>query len=240
MRSVSKGSKSSEAGPLRLASQIAEMLVRDIHRGVLPDGERLPPERIMARTLGIAVGTLRKALAELEHRGLLVRIQGSGNYIHHPLDVQNVYALFRLEKTEGPASPTADLLGMEKIAKPDDLPLPGPCPHCFRFTRIRKLDDTIAALEEIWLDGRFANSLDSELIGNSLYNFYLEHLGLRIIRVEDRVSVATLPHWAPPVFSERSHTHWGFVERVSRDQDGLTAEFSRTWFDPVEVRFVAR
>ena len=228
------------AGKLPLSSQIAEMLVRDIYTGVLPDGERLPPERHMAQTLGIAVGTLRKSLAELEQRGLLVRVQGSGNYIHHPLDVDNVYALFRLEKVDGPARPSAHLLAIERTTKPDDLPLPGPSTHCFRFTRIRKLDDTIAALEEIWLDGRFAQALDSATVGDALYRFYREKLGLRITRVEDRVSVAALPLWAPRAFTERACSHWGYVERVSRDQDGQIAEYSRTWFDPVAVRFVAR
>ncbi len=58
--------------------QIAETLVRDIAAGTLIDGEKLPPERDMAKDLGIAVGTLRKTLSELESRGLLERIQGSG------------------------------------------------------------------------------------------------------------------------------------------------------------------
>ena len=240
MPAKAEASIPSKTGKLPLSSQIAEILVRDIYTGVLPDGERLPAERQMAHTMGIAVGTLRKALAELEKRGLLTRVQGSGNYVHHPLDVDNVYALFRLEKADGPARPSAHLLEMEKTAKPDDSPLPGPSTHCFRFTRIRKLDDTIAALEEIWLDGRFAESLDSLEVSDALYRFYREQLNLRITRVEDRVSVAALPHWAPRIFTDRLHPQWGFVERVARDQDGLIAEFSRTWFDPVEVRFVAR
>ena len=235
-----KESIAHQTGKLPLSSQIAEILIRDIHTGVLPDGERLPPERKMAQSMGIAIGTLRKALAELEERGLLMRVQGSGNYIRHPLDLDNVYALFRLEKVDGPAKPTAHLLDVEKTTKPNELPLPGSCAHGFRITRIRKLDDTVAALEEIWLDGRFARSLNSAKVGDALYRFYREQLNLRITRVEDRVSVAALPHWAPAVFTEREHSHWGFVERVARDQDGLIAEFSRTWFDPVEVRFVAR
>ena len=41
------------------------MLIRDIAAGRLSEGERLPPEREMAAELGIAVGTLRQALADL-------------------------------------------------------------------------------------------------------------------------------------------------------------------------------
>ena len=230
----------SKTGRVPLSGQIAEMLVRDIHRGVLPDGERLPPERSMAQKLGIAVGTLRKALAILEEQGLLSRVQGSGNYINHPLNVENIYALFRLETPSGPATPTAELLEMQKTERSDAVPLPGNSTHAFRFRRIRYLDGDASALEEIWLDGRYATDIDMTLVPHSLYCFYLEHLGLRITRAEDHVGVAQLPDWAPSIFTERAISQWGFVERMSRDQDGLVAEYSRTWFDPDKARFVAR
>ena len=46
--------------------QLSEMLIREIAAGRLVDGARLPPEREMADDLGVAVGTLRKALADVE------------------------------------------------------------------------------------------------------------------------------------------------------------------------------
>ena len=240
MTDVAKAPFASKAGSVPLSSQIAEMLVRDIHSGVLPDGERLPPERNMAQKLGIAVGTLRKALAILEKQGLLSRVQGSGNYINHPLNVENIYALFRLETLSGPAVPTAELLEGKKTERSDALPLPGKSGHAFRFRRIRYLAGVAAALEEIWLDGRYAADVDMTLVPQSLYHFYFEHLGLRITRAEDHVGVAQLPDWAPSIFTEREVSHWGFVERMSRDQDALVAEYSRTWFDPHKARFVVR
>ncbi|MFK7861192.1 MAG: GntR family transcriptional regulator [Granulosicoccus sp.] len=240
MESVGNEPLAQKTGRVPLSGQIAEMLIRDIHTGVLPDGERLPPERNMAQRLGIAVGTLRKALAELEEQGLLSRVQGSGNYVNHPLDIDNVYALFRLEKIDGPASPSAQLLSVEKTERTSDVPLAGKCAHSFRFERIRRLDNTVAALEEIWLDGRFADEIDASDVGEALYRYYRNHLDLRITRAEDRVGVAKLPDWAPSMFDNQKSSSWGYVERKARDQDGLIAEFSRTWFDPLNVRFVAR
>ena len=61
--------------------QTAELLIREIAAGRLPDGARLKPERDMAVDLGVSVGTLRKALDDLTEKGLLDRVQGSGNYI---------------------------------------------------------------------------------------------------------------------------------------------------------------
>ena len=102
--------------------QIAELLIRDIAAGRLIDGERLPPERDMAANLNVSVGTLRKSLAELEKKGMLERIQGSGNYIRETGTQNSVYAMFRLELPEGGGLPRADILSVDHLEKPSDLP----------------------------------------------------------------------------------------------------------------------
>lgn len=237
---IVNATQKTSTGSVPLANQISELLIREIHAGILPDGERLPPERQMATRLGIAVGTLRKALALLEQQGLLHRVQGSGNYIHNKPDADNVYALFRLELVSGPATPSASLISVRCMNKAAYVPDIGDDKQAFRFRRIRKLDQMHAALEEIWLDGRYAPSIDPKSVPDSLYQYYRDQLGIRITRAEDRVSVAQLPSWAPVSFSSRSAKAWGFIERISRDHNGLLAEYSRTWFDPEHVRFVAR
>ncbi|MEL6700823.1 MAG: GntR family transcriptional regulator, partial [Pseudomonadota bacterium] len=70
-----------DRGTLPKHLQIGEMLVREIASGRLADGARLPSERQMASELNVAVGTLRRALDDLTERGLLERVQGSGNYV---------------------------------------------------------------------------------------------------------------------------------------------------------------
>ena len=129
------------------------MLIREIAAGRLVDGEKLPPERDMAEDLGIAVGTLRKALAELQRKGLLKRVQGSGNYVSARADVDSVYAMFRLELIEGGGLPTARVLSVARMAKPADLPSFGSSGEAHRIRRLRLLGGKPAALEEIWLDG---------------------------------------------------------------------------------------
>ena len=79
-----------------------------------------------------------------------------------------------------------------------------------------------------------------DAIPDSLYRFYRDSLGFRITRVEDRVSVASLPDWAPDFLRDSHPGPWRFIERLARDQDGEPAEYSRTWFHPEQVRFVSR
>ena len=139
--------------------QAAELLIRDIAAGRLSDGERLPPEREMAAGLDLSVGTLRKALAELEAQGLLERIHGSGNYIRHRADASGIYAFFRLELPDGGGLPTAEILSIDLMVKPSDLPQIGSGRSAHRIRRLRRLNDMPAAVEEIWLDGARAAGL---------------------------------------------------------------------------------
>jgi len=224
--------------PLHL--QISAMLVREIQAGVLVDGEKLAPERQMAAQLNISVGTLRKALLDLDEKGMLKRVHGSGNYVNHRVEAENIYALFRLELVSGSGDPTARMLDVERVAKTDDMPEYGQSDSAFRFRRIRMLGDVPAALEEIFLDASYAQSISHSALSDSMYLYYKEQLGFWITRAEDRVSVAPKPDWAPEQWPPTPSPYVGYVERLSHDQRGQIAEFSRTWFDPKTVRFVSR
>jgi len=226
---------------LPIYQRTAERLIREIAAGRLLDGERLPPERDMAADLGISVGTLRKSLADLQERGFLERRQGSGNYIRHAPEAAGVYAFFRLELAEGGGGlPTAEVLSVKRCAKPACAPGFGPSPEAHRIRRVRSVDGVPAALEEIWLDGDRTAEIRASDLSESLYLYYRDRLGLVISRAEDRVGLAPVPGWTVPEFRRREGEVVGLVERTGSDQDGRPVEYSRTWFDPGRVRYVAR
>lgn len=227
-------------GSLPLYQQIAELLIRDIAAGRLIDGERLPPERDMASTMGIAVGTLRQALKSLTEKGLLDRVQGSGNYIRAKADAASVYALFRLERVEGGGLPTARVLSVDRSAKNPALPAFGASAEGHRIRRLRFLSGQVAAVEEIWLDGAEVDRIAPGDLLESLYLFYRQRLGIWIARAEDSIGQGPLPDWAPAEFPHRPGTPLPLITRVSWAQDGRSVEASLTWYDPETVRYVAR
>jgi DNA-binding transcriptional regulator YhcF (GntR family) len=68
--------------PRRLYRQIAEQIRGLIRSGEYRPGARLPPERDLAKQLGVSRPSVREALIALEVEGLVeVRI-GSGIYVH--------------------------------------------------------------------------------------------------------------------------------------------------------------
>lgn len=227
-------------GSLPLFLQISELLIRDIAAGRLIDGEKLPPEREMAAQLGIAVGTLRQALKELVAKGMLTRVQGSGNYIRAISDPASVYALLRLELAEGGGLPTAKVLSVDRLPKDPKLPAFGDCAEGHRIRRLRFLSGKIAAVEEIWLDGGYATSIAKADLSESLYLYYRERLGLWIARAEDRVGQGPCPAWSPADFPYVHGTPLPQITRISWGQDGRRAEASWTWYDPEVAHYVSR
>ncbi|MEL6827741.1 MAG: GntR family transcriptional regulator [Pseudomonadota bacterium] len=220
--------------------QVSEMLIREIASGRIPDGTRLPTERQMAEDLGVAVGTLRRALSILEEQGLLKRVQGSGNYVQARTDIQSVYELFRLELLQGGGLPTADILDVARLKKEKAMPEIGPGRVAHRIRRLRYLDGIPVELEEIWLDGRFIDEVEPTDLRDSLYFYYKEKLKVVIGSVTDTVGVATVPDWTPDAFGMAVGAPCGLVERIGYDLSGETVEYSRNWFNHALCRYTNR
>jgi len=238
--SAAGSASGSERGALPTYLQISEAVARDIQSGRLLDGEKLPPERVMAAQFGVAVGTLRKALTRLERHGQLRRVQGSGNYVRQAANTGSVYAFFRLELLQGGGLPRARLLSLDLLPKPPDAPNFGAAPDAFRFRRLRLLDDTPVALEEIWLDRVAARGLNPDDVSESLYHLYQTRLGLLITRAEDRIGLAPVPDWRVDQFGLPTESPAGYIERIAFDQRNAPVEFSRNWFDTRVARYVSR
>jgi DNA-binding FadR family transcriptional regulator len=73
----------------RGASSITARLRRAIETGVYADGDQLPPERQLAVAFGTARSTIRKALDQLEQKGLVVRRVGAGTFVNYAGPVQD-------------------------------------------------------------------------------------------------------------------------------------------------------
>src|SRR5438552_19101006 len=63
---------------------IAEALAEDVRGGRLAAGTQLPTHRDLAWKLRVTIGTVSRAYAEAERRGLIVGEVGRGTYVRHP------------------------------------------------------------------------------------------------------------------------------------------------------------
>ena len=65
---------------------LAEALTADVRDGRLAAGTRLPTHRDLAWKLGVTVGTVSRAYAEAERRGLIAGEVGRGTFVRSPAD----------------------------------------------------------------------------------------------------------------------------------------------------------
>jgi len=68
-------------GPGYLYVAVADHIAARISAGDIPAGARLPGERELADEYGVALGTARRAVAELRERELVVTLPGKGTFI---------------------------------------------------------------------------------------------------------------------------------------------------------------
>ena len=61
--------------------QLRDAIIDAIERGDLEPGERLPPVRALAETLGVAPGTVAKSYTALEEQGVVVGRGRAGTFV---------------------------------------------------------------------------------------------------------------------------------------------------------------
>lgn len=66
--------------PNRISDQVFEQLRELVFRGQLKPGEKLPPERDLAKQLGVSRPTIRNAISKLVATGILEHRQGKGTF----------------------------------------------------------------------------------------------------------------------------------------------------------------
>lgn len=67
--------------PVYVWQQVADHIAARIAAGELAPGARLEGERELAESLGVAIGTARRAVQDLRERGLVVTLPAKGTYI---------------------------------------------------------------------------------------------------------------------------------------------------------------
>jgi GntR family transcriptional regulator len=90
----------SGTGPLY--RQVKRELQGLIERGRYAPGDTLPSETAIARTLGVSIGTLRRAVDELVHENLLVRRQGRGTFVALHNNERFLFQFFQVEPRPEP------------------------------------------------------------------------------------------------------------------------------------------
>src|SRR5580698_10847296 len=227
-------------GNLPLYQQLQRALRQAIDNRTLAPDDALPAERDLAAEFGVSRITVRKALVGLVAEGLLVRRQGSGNFVSARVE-KNFAMLTSFSEDMRARGRTPRSVWLKRAAgtvTPEEalaLRL-SPGTPVFRFNRIRYADDAPMALEYATIVATALPSL--EAVDASLYEA-LERAGHRPVRALQRLRAVLITSDQADLLKAKAGDAGLLVERLGSLPDGRAIEFSQSYYRGDTYDFVA-
>ncbi|HEX4038109.1 MAG TPA: GntR family transcriptional regulator [Acidobacteriaceae bacterium] len=212
--------------------KLRDEFVVKIARQVWRAGEAIPGQEELAKSYGIAVGTVRKAVDLLVAEGLLERMQGRGTFVRRASFDGSLFRFFRFQEKSGErripiskillrevveaASPVAATLQMRNRSK------------AIHLLRLRSIDDEPVLVEDIWLPwDKFRNfaTLEIDRIGDLLYPAYEEYCGQIVASASETLTVATVSCEDAGHLQLKAETPVVVIERVAFGYDRTPLEW---------------
>jgi GntR family transcriptional regulator len=220
--------------------QLQRALREAIDKRMLGPDDALPAERDLANDLSVSRMTVRKALDGLVSEGLLVRRQGSGNFVSARVE-KNFAKLTSFSedmRARGRNPRSVWLKRSEGTVTPEEaltLRL-SPGTPVYRLHRIRYADDVPMALEFVTVVASALKSADA--VDSSLYEA-LESNGNRPVRALQRLRAVLITSEQAELLKATPHEAGLLVERVGFLQDGRAIEYSQSYYRGDTYDFVA-
>lgn len=178
---------------------LAGALRSRILQGEWAPGDAIPPEAVLAKGCGVALGTMRQALSLLVSEGLLERRHGKGTFVTSGLGGASMMRFFRFRTSgELQATPRSRILGRQlRLASEDEADsfgLPAGS-SVLALERLRSVGEQPCLLESIVLPlPLFAALADSDTRhwDDLLYPMFQRVCGVVIHRAQDQLSFAQL------------------------------------------------
>ncbi len=229
---------------LPLHERIRDVLANRITSGQWQLGAMFPSEQAIAAELGVALGTVRRAIGSLVDKGLVERRHGVGTFVKRADFSNSLFRFFQLRHEDGtPIFPEGRTLKHSKM--PADAFIAAklalkPADAVLYVHRLRSIAAAPLLVERIWLPYcEFAalDNIDAHEWTMLLYRLYEKHCGRSVARVVDRLSVgrATAEEARQLKLSPRAPVL--VVERAAYGIEGRPIEWRRSIGDAELFRF---
>lgn len=171
--------------PKRISDEIFAQIKNLIVEGKLKPGDKLPPERELAKQMGVSRPTLREAINKLEARGLLEQRQGGGTYVKSLGDETLAFAF---EEYANKKHAIVDLMEVRKI-----LETWAAYTAAERITEeeIKQLEQYLKEMEDALEGGQIGYDSDADFHSTISYatkNIFLIHIMNTIYQWIEKIS----------------------------------------------------
>ena len=223
----------SRASQIPLHHQVANDLRDLIVSGAWAPGQRIPGELELIELYGASRTTIRQALSNLAHEGLIARQAGRGSFVRDATITAGPYALTSFSdemRARGMAS-TSEVLASAVVAADEeivarlDVPLGAPI---VRLERLRSGDGRPIGLQVAHLPAALVPGLElADLTNSSLYDILEERYRIVIEEAEETYVAATVDPYVANRMGVQPGSPALVVERVGW-HDGRPVEYTRS------------
>ena len=222
-------------GPVPMHHQVYLDLRGSLDDRTWQPGDRLPPERELARQYGVSLITVRRALSELAQQGRIERTRGRGTYVLRPRLERDIAsrASFADEMQERGLDPETRLVS----ARPESatvsvaaaLGLETGSPTLY-LERLRLAGGEPYLLEQVHLPAeRFPGLLASDLEHASLYELMATRYGTPVVRAREALEPVLLRTREAGLLAQRRGAAALLIEGIAFSADDTAVEFGRTF-----------
>ncbi len=166
-------------------------LIDRIISGELVPGAMLPSEHDLGAELGVSQGTARKALEELERRGIIKRRQGVGSFVAIRTPENALFQFFRLRNPDGSHTVpdlAEEIVSSRKAAACEAGQLSGAPEKIHEIVRVRTIDGARLIYEKSVVSTvLFPGLAERTPLPNALYALYQQAFRIAIVRADESI-----------------------------------------------------
>jgi GntR family transcriptional regulator len=231
------------AGPVPLHHQVYLDLRAALDADEWRPGDRLPPERELARRYGTSLITVRRALGDLAREERIERTRGRGTFVLRPRidrDLAGTLSFTAEMQTRG-LDPETRLIAArpefagEAVAAA--LAIEPGAPTLY-VERLRLAGGEPLLLEQVHLPAeRFPGLLASDLEFNSLYELLTERYGTDIARARETLEPILLHAREARLLGRPPRTPALLIESIASTADASPVELGRTYVRGDRTRY---
>lgn len=238
---LNTNNKSNFLGYQALAATFREK----VEQGLWAIGLPIPSEARLAKEYGVAVGTIRQAIAQLAEDGVLVKRHGKSTAVSSGLNGQSMLRFFRhrLDGKEGSA-PSAKVLILKEVPLEKSIrEVTGwICKSVLRIQRIRLIDGSPVLHETIYLPlPKFKKlaAFSPADFENLFYPMYAKTCRVAVIKTKDHISFELMKKMDAKALGMREGHPAVRVNRFAFDLTGKPVEYRSSVGDALAFQYVA-
>lgn len=228
--------------------KLALALRERILQGEWTPGDVIPSESSLAQSYGVALGTLRQALALLVEDGVLQRRHGKGTFVTKGVDGASMMRFFRFRGADDASSeaPQSRILSSRlRVATTTETHAFGlsQTTQVLQLERLRSLGNEPCLLETIVLPlPMFGQLVDSEMDAwdDLLYPMLQQRCGVVIQKTQDTLSFSQLNATQAKRLKLPAGHPCVLVERRAFDMAGRCVELRSTRGDAFSFKYTAQ